>query len=344
MLWRRSAECFNSIVPSALEALAGDPALLALAETLEVFFLGEKQQRPVENTTNKAGLPVVPLLEISKPGTGTGTGIGTGITRRSSPTGALEDQEVGVEDGRRPDVDLELAVLDTLTDVVLQQDLDVGDKGIHSSATLCKERDALVKRLVSIVDRCIVRPPAVATHSEISHFSHVCIRKMYVLCSRVNGSRKVAIVALPLFLTRAASLLRAFTGEGRDPDVDSGGNLAVSSKPRVDEIMCLLEVVASMTLVPEVVDESGILGADGDSGPGAESKAGSAHILATVVKALRNRPEVVARGRERTHLLLLYPALVGCIMCKEGRVREMVRDVLALAGAELGLSIGSFGV
>jgi len=56
-----------------------------------------------------------------------------------------------------------------------------------------------------------------------------------------------------------------------------------------------------------------------------------------LVGLLRSRPEVSARGRERTHLLLLYPLLCEGITCKEARVREMVKDVLQLAGAELGL-------
>lgn len=58
-----------------------------------------------------------------------------------------------------------------------------------------------------------------------------------------------------------------------------------------------------------------------------------------MVGNLRTRPEVQARGRERTHLLLLYSALCGCITCKEPRVREMVKDVLLLAGAEIGMGM-----
>jgi hypothetical protein len=59
-----------------------------------------------------------------------------------------------------------------------------------------------------------------------------------------------------------------------------------------------------------------------------------------MVAMLRLRPEVAARGRERAHLLLLYPLLCEGITCKDQRVREMVKDVLQLAGAELGLGGG----
>ena len=62
-----------------------------------------------------------------------------------------------------------------------------------------------------------------------------------------------------------------------------------------------------------------------------------------LVGLLRSRPEVSARGRERTHLLLLYPLLCEGITCKEARVREMVKDVLQLAGAELGLGTAGLG-
>lgn len=43
------------------------------------------------------------------------------------------------------------------------------------------------------------------------------------------------------------------------------------------------------------------------------------------------------KDRERSHLLSLYGALCSCINSKEHRVREVVQDVLQLAGHELGL-------
>lgn len=43
------------------------------------------------------------------------------------------------------------------------------------------------------------------------------------------------------------------------------------------------------------------------------------------------------KDRERSHLLSLYGALCQCINSKEHRVREVVQDVLQLAGQELGL-------
>jgi hypothetical protein len=71
--------------------------------------------------------------------------------------------------------------------------------------------------------------------------------------------------------------------------------------------------------------------------PAAAAAASATHRPPQVVATLRARPEVAARGRERTHLLLLYGALCGCVTCREPRVREFVSHTLLLAGAELGL-------
>lgn len=142
---------------------------------------------------------------------------------------------------------------------------------------------------------------------------------------------------------------------------------------RLDEVLCILEVLASMSLAPAVADAA-LPPADclaqvraGAVAPGGQCLAAAAcHLRARcahgcmrswvlnpavpphpalhcrpsqTVASLRARPEVRARGRERTHLLLLYSALCGCITCREPRVREMVKDVLLLAGAELGVGM-----
>ena len=50
------------------------------------------------------------------------------------------------------------------------------------------------------------------------------------------------------------------------------------------------------------------------------------------------RSQAPAERRERAHLLYLYDALVGCVLCREQRVRQQLHAVLQLAGAELGLA------
>jgi hypothetical protein len=54
------------------------------------------------------------------------------------------------------------------------------------------------------------------------------------------------------------------------------------------------------------------------------------------LQLLRNQAPV--ERRERAHLLYLYDALVGCVLCREARVRQQLHAVLQLAGAELGLA------
>lgn len=216
----------------------------------------------------------------------------------------------------RADAELELSILDTLTDSVLV---------FCGTASVADQQ-----RLIGIVDRGISRPRSlnIPQATTGSNFSHVCIRKMFVLCSRSGGSSGVPVesdstldvakLALPPFLARCDGMLRAFAEETRPGSLGDGPPV---DRPRLDEIMCVLEVLATMSLSPAVVDATI---------PPNEP-------VTEVVHVLRKRPEVAMRGKERTHLLLLFDALCGCITSKEARVREMVRDVLGLAGAELGV-------
>lgn len=293
-------------------------------------------------TTTSGELPLVPVLDVPKKGGGGGSTNTTGGGKKEQAPSALRrgfgskktapaptvasnnsaDNSstnttapaplVDAAQGRA-DVDLELTVLDYLTDEVLTK---------CSSAPL-----PLKRRLIAVVDRGISRPRELSIPQATtgSNFSHVCVRKMYVLCSRATGDSDdallfVARLALPLFLSRCDTMLRNFAEEARPGFLGDGPPV---TRPRLDEIMCVLEVIASMAVAPSVVD----------------AVLGSNEQMSSVIGALRARPEVAARGRERTHLLLLYNALCGCVTCKEPRVREMVRDVLGLAGAELGLGM-----
>lgn len=64
------------------------------------------------------------------------------------------------------------------------------------------------------------------------------------------------------------------------------------------------------------------------------------HSTLTFRSALQMlRSQAPSNRRERAHLLYLYDALVGCVSCREPRVRQQLQDVLCLAGNELGLTI-----
>ena len=285
--------------------------------------------RKLTSSSKAAAAAVAPSTSSS-----TTTGNASSSSSVDAAAAALASASVVDAVQSRADVDLELSILDTLADVVLTE---------CGTAPL-----AMTHRLISVVDRGIARPRELSIPQTVtgSNFSHVCVRKMYVLCSRAGGAAAAAVgvhhrqssvsevdpmllvarTALPMFLSRCDTMLRLFAEEARTGvggNSSGGGAPVAPSRPRLDEIMCVLEVIASMSLAPSVVDA--VLPPDGP--------------ITSVVAALRSRPEVAHRGRERTHLLLLYSSLCGCVTCKEPRVREMVRDVLGLAGAELGLSM-----
>lgn len=61
-----------------------------------------------------------------------------------------------------------------------------------------------------------------------SNFAHVCIRKMYVLCSRDSGGSdpdgcllEVSRLALPVFLARCDAVLRAYAEDQARPATTS---------------------------------------------------------------------------------------------------------------------------
>ena len=158
----------------------------------------------------------------------------------------------------RQDAELEVAVLDCLADAVLTQ---------------CAAAPAAMKqRLIETVDRGAVRPrelsvpqvrgalregrqPAAAPQptccscadplppcprprpqaTTSSNFGHVCIRKMYVLCSR-GGSLgaadpdgcllEVSRLALPVFMARCDGVLRAYAEDQARALMAAGGQSA----------------------------------------------------------------------------------------------------------------------
>ena len=85
----------------------------------------------------------------------------------------------------------------------------------------------------------------------------------------------------------------------------------------------LVQVLATMTLSPLVVDAV-------------------TDRYKSVVPLLVHVRRSAAAGhgtRERAHLLFLYPLVIECVCAKEQRVRDMLRDVLRLTAAELGLGV-----
>ncbi len=358
-LWRTAAGAFNRAVPAGLAALRGAPpadaarSWAALAAALEDFLLGAAHLRAgggaaaagagggarvVAPPPRADGLPVVPLLSVAAPAAPLAAPASPSAASSAPPPPPVDAAQA------RADAELELAVLDALADVAL---------------TRCGGAGAAARgRLVAIVDAGVARPAALAVAqggTAAAAFSHVCLRKMYALCARGEGAGgsgvdadaaadaadasaddagaavllAVARAALPRFLLRSDGMLRAFSEEARGagaPGADGGAPVAA---PRLDEALCALEALAALALAPAVADAA--LPPRGEP-------------LAEVVAALRGAAAAAgAPGRrERSHLLLLHPAIAACAASREPRAREMARDVLGLAGAELGLA-GALG-
>lgn len=236
-----------------------------------------------------------------------------------------------VDDGRaKEDGDLELRVLDCLTDEILTACGTASQPAIDS--------------LIHVVEEGISRPSKYQILQNVKHsnFSLVCIRKMYVLCSRGSNQTvgdaggntnegmyeqvaqvrsHVAKCALPRFLKICHNMISNFAQESQYTPL---GDTHVD-RPKLEEIICILEVLATMTLAPDVVD----------------SMMPENDPMGDYIRCMRKRPEVVSRGKERTHLLFLYDSLCSLITCRDSRIRDMVRDVLVLAGAELGISMNA---
>ncbi|KAL4423762.1 hypothetical protein ABPG75_001063 [Micractinium tetrahymenae] len=356
-LWRISAQAFNVAVPAGLPGLAAaaaagedtSPSWEALADAFETFLLGANvlaatqpgshSYEPAMSMASdasmlRAGTPsgessasrsASQGQEVtSRPPADPGAAAAAAVAVAAPPppvalAGAAAPTPLSPQQARQ-DAELEVAVLDCLTDVVLTQ---------------CASAPADMKqRLIATVDAGASRPKelSVPQATTSSNFGHVCIRKMYVLCSRGGGGTadpdgcllEVSRLALPVFMSRCDAVLRAYAeDQARVAGASSSAAAVGPGRTRLDEVLCILEVLASMSLAPAVADAA----------------LPPSEFLTQMVRNLRSRPEVAARGRERTHLLLLYSALCGCITCKEPRVREMARDVLLLAGAELGLGV-----
>ena len=343
-LWRTAANVFLKLAPlgaTAVDATShshdapqdGSRLWGRLSEALSKFLLGPVAAgvqgsraapaaavTPPQQNRQDPSIPVIPFL---------GGGKAAVDVTKSRKIGRLFSREVpGAESPPAPpepapctatadegraveDAELELKVLDCLTDEIL------------ISCGSAEQAD--IDALLHIIEEGISRPAKyqIAVSAKHSNFSLVCIRKMYVLCSRGSSEHDVrnhvARCALPRFLKRCHHVICTFSEESQyTPMGDRHGD-----RPKLEELICILEVLATMTLSPDVVDS--ILPED--------------EPMTAYVRFMRGRPDVARRGKERTHLLFLYDALCSLITCRESRIRDMVRDVMQLAGADLGFSM-----
>ena len=335
-VWLSLSKAFSRVLLGPPVPSSGQDRSVAVKSTME--------EQATPNTVNtrksieKDGevIPVIPFV----PGTRKRRG-GLFSSRQSIPKSEAQpaatekkdpppDTSVNQKDENqgKEDLELELQVLDCLADEILTA---CGTASQHA-----------IESLIEIVKEGISRPlkyqiPHTSKHS---NFSLVCIRKMYVLCSRgtspINGEdnqdslyeqvaqvrNHVAKCALPIFLKVCNDMICEFAEESQYNPL---GDKQVE-RPKLEEIICILEVLATMTLSPDVVD----------------SIMPPEDPVSEYIKLMRKRPDVVRRGKERTHLLFLYDSLCSLITCRDSRIRDMVRDVLGLAGADLGISLNCY--
>jgi len=214
---------------------------------------------------------------------------------------------------RREDEELEQSGLDTLCDVALQ--------------SCAAAPDHLRQRLVRIVDCGVDRPIPPEGISGGERFSHVCLRKLYVLCSRGGESEGphactlgIARHALPILIHRCQTIMDSYFEQDHP---SASGNV---SRSHFDEMMCVMEVLETMTLDSRV---SNWMAEGNDDFPGHPG----------IASALQNRRQLTdfKDKREQAHLLFVYPTLVKCVGCRDPRIREQVGKLLLLAGKELAI-------
>lgn len=160
MIWIRASEAFsqilmvgvpafNSKVKHSTDVAIDDATWLVLASCFEAFLLGKHFK--LENNIDKRMdlVPLEPDVNLLTP---------TSLTEMC-----------------RHDAEVSLSMLDTLADVLLTNCDNVSDK--------------YITRLIKIIDEGIIRQrPTDSMLSSGERFSHACLRKMYVLCSRGEDS------------------------------------------------------------------------------------------------------------------------------------------------------------
>ena len=153
-------------------------------------------------------------------------------------------------------------------------------------------------------------------------------------------------MALPILLARMMTILKDFVVE-QSLSISETGERAL-----ISDVMCVLEVRRAIPLIHNL---QGLCDHHPEGVPQGDQQ--FAQVLATmtlsplVVDAVMDRYKSVApllmhvrqrsiaaqSRRERAHLLILHPLVIECVCAREQRVRDMLRDVLRLTAAELGV-------
>ena len=150
------------------------------------------------------------------------------------PGEAVHESATAIEfspEQRRADEELEVAGLDALCDAVLTQ--------------CASAPDNIRRRLVRIVDCGVDRPIPPEGYYGGEHFGDVCLRKLYVLCSRGGEAEgphactlSIARHALPVLIHRCESILSKFAQDDLRVNPAAGPLQSTMARSRLDEAMC----------------------------------------------------------------------------------------------------------
>eukprot|EP01024_Parvocaulis_polyphysoides_P013716 TRINITY_DN15397_c0_g1_i1.p1 TRINITY_DN15397_c0_g1~~TRINITY_DN15397_c0_g1_i1.p1 ORF type:complete len:420 (-),score=36.97 TRINITY_DN15397_c0_g1_i1:215-1351(-) len=236
------------------------------------------------------------------------------------------------------DAELVVNVLDSLCDSVM---------------SICLHAPKKVRvRYVELLDEGVTRGFLYPEPEAISYrFSHACLRKMFVLCSRGSNSTlvsrvsessvgstsstsqlaqgaisfmEVAQITFPMLIVRCDHLLREYASE----DNEMGVHMDAHKK---DLVLCIFQVLQELQLSWDLID--GVV----------ESWPALQRLVVVTRERLYDDEDNQHHTKQRVHLLMLYDALCRCVTSGDAGVRETVMGLLLEAGAQLGLIVGSRG-
>lgn len=238
------------------------------------------------------------------------------------------------------DAELTSAVLDCLADTVL---------------SACQYAPVNLRgALISVIDAGAARPltDEGGMHA-MSRFSHVCLSKLYVLCSRgqdgdatqqsVRCQLEVAALALPVLLARAERVLGGFAAsDALDPPLPR--HVAAQCGERARHVLELLSQLSCSPIVVDACVQHGrrgiqpwvelVRGRGGVEG----GNRGHSGRLSGGIDGVVTVGSHAHGAKEQTHLLVLYDVLCRCIASPDAGIRTLVRGILQTIGQDLGLS------
>ena len=216
-LWRTAATAFNAVLVAGMPAINmshvdGLPTTQAwetVATALEVFLLASTE--PALPAPQERGLisSIARAFAIGEHGSSTAKAPGDQLVTETAASAVLlgvlqQPPDMVTAEQTARDLELEISVLDTLTDTVLTS-CPYASEGMQRRLVMIVDRRAMqtfvggrdvgflprTHHHYGVARRAFVRPRHLnfSPASTANDFSHVCLRKLYVLSSRGEGNQ-----------------------------------------------------------------------------------------------------------------------------------------------------------